>query len=240
MKLIKNTIAKGVRTLYRNVATSVELGFDLGDTPDPLFGYMSGMPLDRYLINQEFERVIANDVFGDRMLGLEVGGTEYLKAHFGNSIAVQLDYQEKAHLQLLDKFKLIGDLNIPQENVTDYFDLIISTQLLSFVKDEVQAIENFGKLLKTGGVVIGTEPLVAPISIFDDSRWGENHRYSPRSLKELLETQFEILHFKNLGNAATSAAVVLGIPVERFNKQLLGIERPSHATCMFYIARKNC
>ena len=101
------------------------------------------------------------------------------------------------------------------------------------------AIENFRKLLKTGGVVIGTEPLVAPISIYDDSRWGENHRYSPRSLKELLETQFEILHFKNLGNAATSAAVVLGIPVERFNKQLLGIERPSHATCMFYIVRKN-
>jgi SAM-dependent methyltransferase len=237
MKLIKNTIAKVVQTLYRNVATSAELGFDLGDTPDPLFGYMSGTPLDRYLISQEFERVIAKDIFSDRKLGLEIGGTEYLRSHFGNSIAVQLDYQENTHLQLVDKYKLVGDLSISQANVTDYFDLIISTQLLSFVKDEVQAIENFRKLLKTGGVVIGTEPLVSPISIYDDSRWGENHRYSPKSLKALLETQFEILHFKSLGNAATSAAVVLGVPVERFNKQLLNIERPSHATCMFYVAR---
>jgi hypothetical protein len=93
-------------------------------------------------------------------------------------------------------------------------------------------------MMKPNGVLIGSESLVAPISIYDDSRWGENRRYSPRSLRALLELEFEIIDFKVLGNAVSSAALVLGVPVESLDENLLNKSRQSHGTSMFYIAKK--
>ena len=79
---------------------------------------------------------------------------------------------------------------------------------------------------------------MAPQSIYDDSRWGENRRYSPRSLRALLENEIEVTEFKVMGNAASSAALVLGIPVEQLDKEILSKVRHSHGTCMFYVANK--
>ena len=93
-------------------------------------------------------------------------------------------------------------------------------------------------MMRPNALIIGSEPLVAPLSIYDDSRWGENRRYSPKSLQALLEHEFEIIEFKVLGNAVSSAALVLGIPIESLNKELLNNSRQSHGSCMFYIAKK--
>jgi hypothetical protein len=93
-------------------------------------------------------------------------------------------------------------------------------------------------MMKPNAVIIGTEPLVAPLSIYDDSRWGENRRYSLKSLRTLLEQEFEIIEFKVLGNAVSSAALILGVPIESLDKQMLTKSRPSHGSCMFYIAKK--
>jgi hypothetical protein len=115
---------------------------------------------------------------------------------------------------------------------------VISTQVLVFVKDDLQAIKNIKQIMKPNGLLIGSESLVAPLSIYDDSRWGENRRYSPRSLRALLEHEFEVIEFNVLGNAVSSAALVLGIPVQSLDEDLLSKSRHSHGTCMFYVAKK--
>ena len=109
--------------------------------------------------------------------------------------------------------------------------------MLVFVEDDLQAIKNIKQMMKPNGVLIGSEPLVAPLSICDDSRWGENHRYSPRSLRALLEKEFEVIEFKVLGNSVSSAAFVLGIPVQSLDEGLLSKSRHSHGTCMFYFEK---
>ena len=50
----KKLIVMFIQFLYRNTANKRDLGFDIGDTLDPLFGYMSGKPVNRYLIEQAF------------------------------------------------------------------------------------------------------------------------------------------------------------------------------------------
>ena len=67
---------------------------------------------------------------------------------------------------------------------------------------------------------------------------GKNHRYSPRSLRAVLEQEFEITDFEVLGNAVPSAAIILGIPVESLNRELLYRNSHSHGKCMFYVAKK--
>ena len=115
---------------------------------------------------------------------------------------------------------------------------MIFTQVLVYVKNDAQAIKTFKQMMKPNGLLIGSEPFLAPLSIYDDSRWGENRRYSPRSLRAILEQEFKIIDFQVLGNAITSAAIILGVPVESLNRELLSRNRHSHGTCMFYVAKK--
>jgi SAM-dependent methyltransferase len=239
MGRLKKLIIKSIQFLYRNTASKHDLGFEIGDTLDPLFGYMSGTPVDRFLL----EKTFLNERYFDSLnksgtQGIEVGDIEYLSLYFNNVQKSKLVFQKDQPLKTRSEHEVEGDLTVLNCEVSDHFDVAIFTQVLVFVKDDLQAIKNIKQMMKPNGVLIGSESLVAPISIYDDSRWGENRRYSPRSLRALLELEFEIIDFKVLGNAVSSAALVLGVPVESLDENLLNKSRQSHGTSMFYIAKK--
>ena len=236
---LKKIMLKVIQFLYRNAAQSSDLGFDLGDIHDPLFGYMSGTPVDRYLLNGAFKSIADTKSMNVALKsGVEVGDIGYLNLYFKDINKVKLQFVEDERIHFSNGVEIAGDLTVHGCEVSNRFDIAIATQVLSFVKNDLQAIKNFKQMMKLGALLIGSEPLVAPLSIYDDSRWGENRRYSPKSLRALLEQEFEIIEFKVLGNAVSSAALVLGIPVESLNKELLEKNRQSHGSCMFYIAKK--
>lgn len=239
MQGLKKLIVKVIQFLYRNTANRSDLGFDIGDTPDPLFGYMSGTPIDRYLIDNAFSSLKNVESFNVPIKsGIEVGDIRYLNLYFKDINKVRLHFLEGEQLHFNSDTEVAGDLTAQGCEVTSCFDIAILTQVLSFVKDDLCAIKNFRQMMKPNALLIGSEPLVAPLSIYDDSRWGENRRYTPKSLRALLEQEFEIIEFKVLGNAVSSAALVLGIPLESLNKELLETSRQSHGCSMFYIAKK--
>jgi SAM-dependent methyltransferase len=235
----KQIIIKLVQLIYRNVASKSDLGFDIGDTFDPLFGYMSGKPVDRYLIEKAFESGRHFELLNESNIqGIEVGDIEYLSSYFDKVKKSKLIFKRDEPLTFQNENEVIGDLTVPNREVANTYDVVISTQVLVFVKDDLQAIKNIKQIMKPNGLLIGSESLVAPLSIYDDSRWGENRRYSPRSLRALLEHEFEVIEFNVLGNAVSSAALVLGIPVQSLDEDLLSKSRHSHGTCMFYVAKK--
>ena len=239
MRNFKRFVVKIIQFMYRHTAHNSNLGFDLGDTPDPLFGYMSGTPVDRYLLDNAFKNITNIESFNSPLRsGVEVGGTGYLNQYFDKIGKVSIEFIEGEPIRFSGNNKVAGDLTVPGSEVSNCFDIAISTQVLVFVKNDLQAIKSFKQMMRPNALIIGSEPLVAPLSIYDDSRWGENRRYSPKSLQALLEHEFEIIEFKVLGNAVSSAALVLGIPIESLNKELLNNSRQSHGSCMFYIAKK--
>lgn len=239
MGRLKKIIIKSIQFLYRNVASDGDLGFEIGDTQDPLFGYMSGTPVDRFLIGKTFEsESYFKTLNQSNIQGIEIGDIEYLSTYFKNVKKSKLTFLKDKPLLFKDNFEVVGDLTAHNCEVSNHFDVAIFTQVLIFVKDDQQAIRNIKQMMKPNAILIGSEPLVAPLSIYDDSRWGENRRYSPRSLRALLESEFEILKFEVLGNAVSSAALVLGVPIESLDETLLSKSRHSHGTCMFYIAKK--
>ena len=239
MGRMKKLVIRCIQFLYRNTSSKRDLGFDIGDTPDPLFGYMSGTPVDRYLIAEAFKSIDKTESFDNPdSVGIEVGGYEYLNNYFNRVRKTTLTFLENSQLTFRGEHEIIGDLTVPECGVSNHFDIAISTQVLVFVKNDLQTVKNFKRMMKPNAVLIGSEPLVAPLSIYDDSRWGENRRYSPKSLRTLLEQEFEIIEFKVLGNAVSSAALILGVPIESLDKEILTKSRPSHGSCMFYIAKK--
>ena len=240
MGRVKKLIIKLIQFLYRNIADRGDLGFDIGDTPDPLFGMMSGTAVDRFLIEKAFETASsAHSIDHTDAMGLEVGDTRYLKTYFNNIKKTKLSFIEGQPIRLDVELGASGDLTVPRCEITKYFDVVISTQVLVYVKDDLQSLKTFKQIMKPNALLIGSEPLVAPLSVYDESRWGEHRRYSPRSLRALLEREFELIKFEVLGNAVSSAALVLGIPAESIHKDLISKTRWSHGTCMFYIAKTN-
>lgn len=238
MRKVKKLLLKLIQFLYRNTADRGDIGFDIDDTPDPLFGLMSGTAVDRFLIEKAFETASSAYSFDHTDgIGIEVGDTRYLETYFKSYQKTKLSFIEGQPVQLNAELRASGDLTVPRCEITKYFDVVISTQVLVYVKDDLQAIKTFKEMMKPNALLIGSESLVAPLSIYDESRWGEHRRYSPRSLRALLEREFELIKFEVLGNAVSSAALVLGIPIESIDKDLISKTRWSHGTCMFYIAK---
>jgi hypothetical protein len=241
MKFLKKIVMKAIQSIYRMSIDGGDLQFDLGDIADPLFGYMSGTPVDRYLIGEAFSGVVDSyeQLNHSELRVLEIGGAEYSNRYFCKARKTSLEYLEGQPINLASAEIARGDLTVPRSELGELFDVVISTQVLTFVKDDQQAVKTYKALMNPQGFLIGSEPLVAPLSLFDDSRWGENRRYSPRSLLRLLQSEFEVLQFEILGNAVSSAALVLGIPVESLDRDLLGKTRASHGTRMFFVIRKS-
>jgi hypothetical protein len=238
MKYLKKTLLRLIQKIYRFVAPPNLLAFELSDTVDPLFGAMSGTPVDRELIAQAIKENIPLPFFAlETGEALEIGGTEYLDRFFPSLTSFQLDFDEAKSLYLSSN-RIIGDLRLEQNTVINKFDLILSTQVLSFIDEYQPALVNFLKMLKPGGILVGTEPHISPISVFDESRWGEWNRFTKRGLRKILESLSDEYTIVGLGNAYTSAALSLGVPAEELDRKRFAEVRDSHATILCYTLKK--
>jgi SAM-dependent methyltransferase len=148
------------------------------------FGFERGRPVDRYYI-ERFLQEWKQDIHG-RVL--EVGDNHYT-LQFGGSQVIQSDVvnltPDSPHATI------IADLTQADGVISsDTFDCFIFTQTLQFIYDLRAAIHTIHRILKPGGVLLASFPVISQICRYDMDRWGDYWRFTNASIKRLLEEVF--------------------------------------------------
>lgn len=241
MQHLKLFIFHSIQWLYRKTSVAPLDIFSIGDSNDPLFGHLSGTPVDRVLIENFLGHASGSCALNASGNACEVGSLEYIKKYFPESQHFSLDFVKDLEIQKSGPHSLSGDLCRNSVVAEKFIDIIVLTQVLSFTENPEVALTTIGKILKPGGFAILTDPFLTPISMYDEVRWGEFSRFTERSLKKVLneQTWIESYEIGFLGNSVTSAAIMLGIPAEQIEKKWFDPVRKSHATVITAIIKKS-
>jgi SAM-dependent methyltransferase len=187
------------------------------------FGLDRGLCIDRYYI-ERFLASVSIDVRGNV---LEVGDDRYTKKFGGNRV-VRSDvlHVEEGQLHATIATDLSRDQTIP----ADTFDCIIFTQTLQFIYDFRPALQCLCRILKPGGVLLGTFAGISQISRFDMERWGDYWRFTTLSTRRLFEEMFVdgSVTIKAYGNVLTAVAFLHGLAAEELNDEELNRHDPDY------------
>jgi SAM-dependent methyltransferase len=180
------------------------------------FGLSRGIPIDRFYI-ESFLKSYASDVKG---IVLEIAENTYTKKFDKGVTSFEILHVDNTNR----KATIIGDLTNPDTLPSEKIDCFICTQTLNFIFDIQKAIEGSWKLLKNGGVFLGTVGGISQISRYDMDRWGDYWRFTDLSIRKLFENVYgkgnvEVVTF---GNALAATAFLKGLAIDDFpNPQIL-------------------
>src|SRR5688500_4896523 len=179
----RTTPAQRLRILQRlrRLSRPAFLGTIRRTTPlSNSWGYDRGTPVDRYYIEQ-FLAHHRSDICG-RVL--EVKDNHYTR-RFGRHI-------ESSDILDIDPTNpdatIIADLAAADNIPADTFDCFVFTQTLQFIYDTREALGHMHRILRPGGVLLATVPVVSPVS-----RSLESHdywRFTAASCKKLFVEVF--------------------------------------------------
>jgi len=85
---------------------------------------------------------------------------------------------------------IIADLTNANHVPSNSFDCIIITQTLQFIYDINAAVSTLHRILKPGGVLLGTLPSLSPICRYDMDRWGDYWRFTSATVQRLFGDLF--------------------------------------------------
>lgn len=147
------------------------------------FGYGRGRPVDRYYIERFLGRHVA-DVQG-RLL--EIGDDRYTRRFGGKRVS----HSDVLDLPREDNEPTIeADLADAGHLAGAQFDCIIFTQTLQYIYRAEAAIGTLHRLLRPGGVLLSSYPVISQICRFDMDRWGDYWRFTEASVCQLLSGPF--------------------------------------------------
>lgn len=191
------------------------------------WGYERGGPLDRLYIEQ-FLSTYADDIRG---AVLEVQEADYT-LRFGGGRVRRSDVLDLVESNAAAT--IIADLraatNIPDET----YDCLIITQTLHVIEHMREAVAELHRILRPGGVLLATFPLVSRICL-EYGPDGDFWRVTPAGARALIEPVFESeAEIVEYGNVGTSAAFLHGLsiaelergllaPTDPFNPMLIGV-----------------
>ena len=114
------------------------------------------------------------------------------------------------------KATIIGDLAQPETLPDKMVDCFICIQTLNFIFDVRKAIVGCFRLLKDGGVFLGTVSGISQIPRYDMDRWEDYWRFTDLSLKELFAEYFreENITIQTYGNVFVANAFLQGLAIE--------------------------
>lgn len=171
--------------------------------PASRFGFERGQPIDRYYIEKFLEEnsSIIRDVC------MEIRDDSYVRRFGGNRVS---------RCDVLDvdptnpRATIHGDLRRLTQVPADTYDCIILTQVLQYVDDAFAAVAETFRILKPGGSLLATVPMVGPL---DDHGVVDFWRYTPNSFPWLLGRAFprERIQTRTWGNMCTSVAFLMGL-----------------------------
>ena len=198
------------------------------------FGLDRGQPIDRYYI----ERFLARHAALIRGDVLEVGDHRYTRRFGedgpGESRVLRTTPDD-------DPETLVGDLTDPETLPEAAFDCFICIQTLNFIFPLAAAVQSCHRLLRPGGVLLATVAGISQISRYDQERWGDYWRFTPRSLDALLVPVFGgHVAIKAHGNVLAATALLQGLAVEDLPEaHLLDEDDPDYPVTITAVARRS-
>ena len=180
------------------------------------FGYERGQPIDRYYIKKFLSR-FASNISGHVV---EIGDDRYTK-EFGGDKVTHSDVLDQEHPD--SKPTIIADLTNADHIPSDSFDCIIITQTLQFIYDVHAAVRTLHRILKPGGVVLGSLPSLSPICRYDMDRWGDYWRFTNAAVQKLFGDIFETnnVQVEAYGNVLVATAFLYGMAAEELTAEEL-------------------
>jgi len=190
------------------------------------YGWDRGQPIDRLYIDQFLTRN-ASDIRGHVV---EVGDDAYSRKYG----AAQVNSQDVLSLHADNPLAtIVGDIADPQTLPSARFDCLIATQVLQYVFDLRQAVQQIRRSLKPRGVALITVPAIAP---FYPEPWQDEEdclywRFSRHSLRRLLEGAFDRskIDVTAHGNLYAATAFLHGAAQRDLSKRKLMQHRAGYA-----------
>lgn len=177
------------------------------------WGYDRGTPIDRYYI----ERFLAQHRSDIRGRVLEVKDNPYTR-RFGEGV-------KRSDILDVDPTNphatIIADLAVADSVPSDSFDCFVLTQTLQFIYDTRAALRNAHRILRPGGVLLATVPVVSRIdrSLKSADYW----RFTVASCRQLFSEEFgaEQTAVRSYGNVLTGLAFLTGMAYEELSRREL-------------------
>jgi SAM-dependent methyltransferase len=217
-----------LQSLKGRVRNPVWMGNLCRKAPVSRWGWERGTPVDRYYIERFLEAHRA-DIHGD---ALEIYDRAYVD-RFGsglNSVSV-LDIN-------IDnpRATIIADLAAADHIPDCTFDCVVLTQTLQYIYDSSAAIHHVARMLKPGGVLLATVPILSRIDNECDY-W----RFTQHSCTRLFGDAFG---FHNVsvevrGNSIAAIAAAAGLAAEEFRSSDLDRVDPGYPILVCIRAQKD-
>ena len=193
------------------------------------FGADRGSPVDRYYI----ERFLAERRAAITGRVLEVKDAGYTR-RFGSGVtrADVLDVDRSN-----ERATIVGDLQALDEVADDVFDCFVLTQTLLFVYDLEAAVGHAHRILKPGGMLLATVPVVSRV-MTTPGKLHDYWRFTQASCERLFGGRFGDLEVVSYGNVLASTAFLRGLAAEELRRRDLDVVDPDYATLLGVAARK--
>ncbi len=187
------------------------------------WGFDRGLPVDRYYIENFLARH-ADDIQGHV---LEIMDDAYTR-RFGEKRVRKSDVLDISETN--PDATIVADLSRGECIPSDTFDCIILTQTLLLIYELRPAIETLHRILKPGGVLLGTAPGITKIGREDMCRSGQYWSFTTLSIQRLFEEAFPAkqVEVKAYGNVLTAAAFLYGLAAEELRKAELNYHDPDY------------
>lgn len=182
-----------------------------------------GTPIDRYYI-ERFLAERASDVHGHV---LEVSDNHYTWRYGGERVK-RSDVLEKEAGN--PKATIVADLTDADHLPSDVYDCVICTQTLQFIYDTRAALATLYRILKPGGTLLVTVPVVSQVSRYDVERWGDYWRFTSMSARLLFGEVFtpEQVAVQAHGNVLVATAFLYGLAREELAGNELDYDDPEY------------
>src|ERR1700754_397424 len=186
------------------------------------WGMSYGTPIDRYYIDQ-FLRGSSSEIRG-RIL--EVKSDDYTRSYGDPNNITRVDI-----LDILTENKtatLHVDLAQADQIPSESYDCFILTQTLNLIYDARSACAHAVRILKPGGILLGTVSAVNRISAEDGGLHGDYWRFTSGSIRKIVESipRARQLQIHGFGNVLTCCAFLYGIPAESIERDRLDFVDP--------------
>jgi SAM-dependent methyltransferase len=188
-----------------------------------IWGGDRGTPIDRYYI----ERFLTDRASDVRGRVLEISNNHYTRRYGGQRVE-RSDVLEKVEGN--PKANIVADLTDADHLPNDVYDCILCTQTLQFIYDTRAALATLCRILKPGGALLVTVPVVSQLSRNDVERWGDYWRFTSMSVRLLLGEVFPPEHVtvQAHGNVLVATAFLYGLATEELVRDELDYDDPEY------------
>ena len=221
---------KSARRRLRRLRRPAFLGTVRRTTPlSRDFGYDRGTPVDRYYV----ERFLGErrDAIAGRVLEVKDSGyTTRLGTGVTQADVLDVDPAN-------EQATIVGDLQALDGVADETFDCFVLTQTLQFVYDLEAAIGHAHRILKPGGTLLVTVPVVSRV-ITVPGKFEDFWRFTQASCERLFGARFAEVEVVSYGNVLASTAFLRGLASDELRSRDLDVVDPDYATVIGVAARK--